>query len=200
MNEWCSAVLVNGKTASLIAQIRACLSCLWDISCEALKPIYLSSLARFGIRLLVESSRLEAHTDDLSSELLDTVTRIPLALQGPETTSAVICVLAKELSYSAYTPNHPCLGRHLTYAVEATLQMRHLTHDEIDAIREIAACHLQYVHFVCLAFPLLNILSQAWSGALSLLPSLGSCAICGVRIARFAVHRICTWAPGSATP
>lgn len=79
----------------------------------------------------------------LAWELLNAVTRVPLALQDSEATSAVISILGRELAYSPYNWSHRPLGYVLTSIIAATSFMRALTAVEMAAIHAMATRRLQ---------------------------------------------------------
>jgi len=70
--------------------------------------------------------------------LLDELTRVPLALQGPDTTSTVIRIIARELAYSRCSFQHSWLGVDLLRIVETTLRLRALTSEELGAMHDMA--------------------------------------------------------------
>jgi hypothetical protein len=57
--------------------------------------------------------------------------------------SVVICTLAEVLSHPPYTPQHQWLGKSLSYLVGTTRSTRPLTMDEMEALRGVAAHHLE---------------------------------------------------------
>jgi hypothetical protein len=58
-------------------------------------------------------------------------------------TSDAICTLARVLSNSPYTPQHPWLSKSLYCLVKTTRQARSLTSAEINALKGMAAHHLE---------------------------------------------------------
>lgn len=72
-------------------------------------------------------------------ELLHTVTKVPLPLQGPETTSAVACTLAKELTYSLDKHHkQPDAAVILRNTVHQTSCMWSLNPEALNAIYDMA--------------------------------------------------------------
>jgi len=96
---------------------------------------------------------LDSPAHDLAWELLATVTRVPLTIQDPDTTSAVIGIIGRELAYSQYTSHHRRISYHLLRIVDVTLRTRALTVHEIGTIRDVASRRLSQdeedLHFSC---------------------------------------------------
>ena len=83
-------------------------------------------------------SSVDPLAGDLAWKLLEILNRVPLALQGPDTTSTVVRIIARELAYSRCAFEHSWLGVGLLRIVETTLRMRLLKEEEMSAIRDLA--------------------------------------------------------------
>ena len=71
-------------------------------------------------------------------ELLHAVTKVPLPLQGPETTSAVVCTLARELTYSKDEFSQIGTTVTLHHIVSRDASVRSLGPEALDAIHVMA--------------------------------------------------------------
>ncbi|KAF8588587.1 hypothetical protein K439DRAFT_597079 [Ramaria rubella] len=111
-----AALSLTEGTATLFSQIHCCLSILH----------------------LAQDIRKDLCESELAEELLDALTRVPLTLQGKETVSVVISLLAKELAFAPYSSNHRWLGYHLSCIINRTVRVRPLTLVELGVIRDIA--------------------------------------------------------------
>jgi hypothetical protein len=97
----------------------------------------------FRDRTLAGFSEFDPSAAGLIWELLDAPTKVRLALQGQETSSSIIQILAKELAYSPYSLNHLVLDSTPFRTIQMILYLRPLALGEMDAIRRIADRHLQ---------------------------------------------------------
>ena len=89
-------------------------------------------------RLLARISAFDPLAGDLAWELLDTLTKVPLPLHGPDTTSKVVHIIASELAYSKCTSQHAWLGLDLLRIVKTEMRTRPLTDKEMSVIRDMA--------------------------------------------------------------
>lgn len=81
---------------------------------------------------------------DFIYDLHDALTKVPLALQVTQVTSAVIHILGSQLLYSPTITRLTCdLGFHLSNVLSATLNFRALTVDEMQVILGLAMRRLE---------------------------------------------------------